>query len=428
MPGRIGSGCAVAQTNGWTSRGELVTFIRYAFMGLVLAFQLGVAQARSTDGLPPGVVLPKDVKVPSDAVVAVYLPSKERKSRFFVPGAGYWAEPGKALEQGVGGTLLSFFPAGFLAERSSDKPYGLLIAIHAAAKMEGSALRQTLSYKVYGPKSEMLLEGKQSAVGPLGDLGSGGGFYKLAQKAMQLVVVDVLTRLHPDAAKFPAGGAAKDIASSLLIDHDAAIASGTGFFINASGQVMTAAHVIHDCVQVDVKRDDKTYPSRVTASSDLLDLAVIDTDTPAARFLPFRKTYELVLGEPVTNVGFPLQKILASTPNLTRGNVSSRGALAGSVGQFQFSAPIQPGSSGGPVVSDGGELLGVTVATLNAAKLVESGALPQNVNFALDSRYAAMFLRKNKIAFTEVESNFKGDMRTGNEAALATVVSLTCYQ
>jgi hypothetical protein len=270
---------------------------------------------------------------------------------------------------------------------------------------------------VLSPKGELLLEGKQTAVAPFGDLSSGGGFYKSAQKATQLLVVDLLTKLRPDASKYPAAGAVKDVSAALLIDHENAVASGTGFFINAKGQVLTAAHVIHDCVQVDVKRDDKTFPSKVTTSSNLLDLAVIDTDTPVTRFLPFRKTYEIILGEAVTNVGFPLQKILASTPNLTRGNVSSRGALAGSVGQFQFSAPIQPGSSGGPVVSDGGELLGITVATLNAAKLVESGALPQNVNFALESRYAAMFLRKNSVAFTEVEPNFKGDIRTSNEAA-----------
>ncbi len=405
-----------------------MAFIRCAILGLALSLQLAVAHARPAETLPPGVVLPKDLKLPSDAVVAVYIPSNERQNRFYVPAGGFWAEPGKALEQSISGTLQGYFPSSFLAEAASDKPYGLLVTVHPAMKVEGGTIRQTLSYKVLSPKGELLLEGKQTAVAPFGDLSSGGGFYKSAQKATQLLVVDLLTKLRPDASKYPAAGAVKDVSAALLIDHENAVASGTGFFINAKGQVLTAAHVIHDCVQVDVKRDDKTFPSKVTTSSNLLDLAVIDTDTPVTRFLPFRKTYEIILGEAVTNVGFPLQKILASTPNLTRGNVSSRGALAGSVGQFQFSAPIQPGSSGGPVVSDGGELLGITVATLNAAKLVESGALPQNVNFALESRYAAMFLRKNSVAFTEVEPNFKGDIRTSNEAALATVVSLTCYQ
>jgi serine protease Do len=130
----------------------------------------------------------------------------------------------------------------------------------------------------------------------------------------------------------------------------------------------------------------------------------------------------------VTNVGYPLQGLLAASPNLTRGNLSSRDSLKGAVGQFQFSAPIQPGSSGGPVVSDGGELLGVTVSTLNAASLVKSGALPQNVNFALDAKYAARFLDKYNIPYLAVEPNLKGDIRIANDAALAAVVQLSCYQ
>jgi serine protease Do len=405
-----------------------MVLIRLLVLLIVGGSLAGVAHARPQSPLLPGVVLPKDVKLPGDVAVAAYLPANKREQRFFVSAGGFWAQPGKALEDSVAATLQSFFTSGFLVGPSDERPYGLLIVLHPSLKAESGSLQTTLSYKVYGTRDELLLEGKQSASAPMGDLGSGTGFYKSSQRAAQLVMVDVLTKLRPDSTKFPATATLKDFDPALLIDREAPVATGTGFFINAAGQVLTAAHVIHDCVVVDVKRDDRTFPGRVVASSNLLDLAVLDTATPAARFLPLRKNEELILGEPITNVGFPLQKILAASPNLTRGNVSSRGALAGSVGQFQFSAPIQPGSSGGPVVSDGGELLGVTVGTLNAAKLVESGALPQNVNFALDARYVAMFLRKNGIAFSEVEPNLKGDMRVGNEAALSTVLSLTCLQ
>jgi len=144
--------------------------------------------------------------------------------------------------------------------------------------------------------------------------------------------------------------------------------------------------------------------------------------------LPLRIGEETTLGEPVTNVGYPLQGILSASPNLTRGNVSARGGLKGSQGLFQFSAPVQPGSSGGPVVSDGGELLGITVGTLNASALIQQGLLPQNVNFALDARYAAKFLHQSNVEFSEVTPNAKGDMRSANEAALAAVLQLSCYE
>src|SRR5205807_9325250 len=143
------------------------------------------------------------------------------------------------------------------------------------------------------------------------------------------------------------------------------------FYCSRSGQVLTAATGFQDSVRIDVKRKDNVRPWRAAARSNVVGVAVVDTGTASPAFLRFGQGFSFELGEPVTNVGYPLQTILAATPNLTRGNVSARGGLTGSVGQFQFSAPIQPGSSGGPVVSDGGEVLGIAVGTLNALSLAK---------------------------------------------------------
>jgi hypothetical protein len=113
---------------------------------------------------------------------------------------------------------------------------------------------------------------------------------------------------------------------------------------------------------------------------------------------------------------------------VTRGNISSREALAGAVGQFQFSAPVQPGSSGGPVVSESGELLGVTVASLRVMGLLQRGVIPQNVNFALDARYAEKFMERNKIVFASVPAKRTADVHSATEATLPAVVQVSCYQ
>jgi serine protease Do len=394
----------------------------------VSALAPAASNTKAPNPLPKGVTLPKGMTLPNGTTVAAYVPAARRKSRFYVATGGFWAQPGRALEDSVTSTLQGFFGNSFIAALDDARPYGLLLVLHPELKFDQGNITTNLTYRVYDPADQLVLEGEQAGSAPIGDLSSGAGFYRSATKAMQLVLVDVIKKLTPDPTKYAAIGTLADIDVSLLVDREQQVASGTGFYINTAGQVLTAAHVVDECVVVDVKRDGVTVPGRVVASSHLLDVAVIDTGKPVERFLPLRKGNEIVLGEGITNVGYPLQKVLAASPNLTRGNVSSRGALEGSVGQFQFSAPIQPGSSGGPVVSDGGELLGVTVGTLNAAKLAESGVLPQNVNFALDARYVAQFLRKHAVPFTEVEPNFKGDMRTANDAALATVLSLSCYQ
>jgi hypothetical protein len=65
---------------------------------------------------------------------------------------------------------------------------------------------------------------------------------------------------------------------------------------------------------------------------------------------------------------------------------------------------------------------------LNAAALAKQGTIPQNVNFALEARYVVRFLQKNGLAFTSVEPNLHGDAHTANQAALAAVVSVQCYE
>lgn len=399
----------------------------YRWLGLLPAVLLAACASRmSADSLPSGSTLNTQLKLPTTATVGIYLPANYRNSRFMLGRS--WVLPGRALEDSVKAVAQHFFAGNFLVDNADDRRYGLLIAIQPEWAMEHRQVRMTMSYRVYGQGKAMLLEGKQSFAADVGDLRSSDSLFNAALRSSQLVMVDVVNRLSPSADKYPALAQLRDLEAEAYIRHDKPVSSGTGFFINANGQVMTAAHVLHDCALVEVRREDKIYPARVLASSPLLDLAVLETGIRPAKPLPLRQGQDLQLGEPVVNVGFPLQPILASSPSLTRGNLSSRSALSGSLSEFQFSAPIQPGSSGGPVVSDGGELLGVTLATLNPTPLIEKGILPQNVNFALDARYAAMFLRRSGVSFNEVPANPHGDMQTGNQAALSAAVAVACYQ
>ncbi len=372
--------------------------------------------------------LPRDIPLPSVVTLDAYLPASVLDGRIFVRNPGYYVDSGSEVRAAVNGALAAFVTDGKLVDMAAPRPAGLLLVLHPRIQFEGASLRQTVRWQVFGPGAVELARGEQVAVEDTATTMLTDAVRDATTKAMRGIFVELLTKLRPDATRFPPALEFASIPVAAMVDRENAISTGTGFFINADGEVLTAAHVLRDCLLVEAKQDGTVLPATVRARSDLLDLAVVATGKPAVRHLPFREGTDIVLGEPVTNVGFPLQSILASTPNLTRGNVSSRGALAGAAGQFQFSAPIQPGSSGGPVVSDGGEVLGVTVATLNVSRLVESGALPQNVNFALDGRYATMFLHKHGVAFDTKPANPAGSITIANEAALSTVVSLSCYQ
>lgn len=384
------------------------------------------ATAKPEQLLPRGVKLPAGVAVPNDTALAIYFPPGELKARTHLASLNLWIDPGKALDESRNSVAKKLFPNAMPASPGGAGQYGLLLAGHPEWTFAAGLLRLEMKYRVFDPAGQLLREGSQVQTANVA--GNPGAFDAVIYKAMQMVLVDVLRELAPSAAKFPATGEVSAVSPAAVVRRDKPVSAGTGFFINGAGQLLTAAHVLRDCLLIEAQQDGVDFPVTRRAESALLDLAVLDSGRETTRQLPFRKEQTLILGEPVTNVGYPLSGLLATTPNVTRGNVSARAGLKGSVGLFQFSAPIQPGSSGGPVVSDGGELLGVTVSTLNVASLVSQGLLPQNVNFALDARHAAAFLRREQVPFTEVEPRTGGGLQQANDAALGAVVQLSCYQ
>ncbi len=389
---------------------------RFAWWGMLsIAALAGAAAAAAPSGSGQ---LPKDVKLPVHVSVAIYVPAQLRRWH----GIRGPFESGRTLEDTLLSAAQLYFSDSHMAEPGADAPFGLLLALHPEFKSESGHLVYTLGYAVFATDDQPLLKATESVTVEGLDLD------RAMLQATQQAMTSMILSLHPDDSKFPPVINLKSRSLEFAANKDKPWANGTGFYFNSNGQVLTAAHVIQECVKIDVKRDDKVLPAKVLARSNVIDAAVLDTGTAAPAFLPFRRDTNFELGEPVTNVGYPLQSILAATPNLTRGNVSARGGLTGSLGQFQFSAPIQPGASGGPVVSDGGEVLGITVGTLNAVALAKEGVIPQNVNFALEARYATKFLQKNNFAFSSVDPNPHADAHTANQAALAAVVDVQCYE
>ena len=80
-------------------------------------------------------------------------------------------------------------------------------------------------------------------------------------------------------------------------------------------------------------------------------------------------------------------------PKLARGEIASLAGAQDDARHFQISAPIQPGNSGGALVDERGNVIGVVVAKLSQkAALATSGALAENVNYAVKSSYLLSFL------------------------------------
>lgn len=366
--------------------------------------------------------------VQNQTALAVYVPPAMLTSRSFIPRLGFWVEPGRALSEALHGVGARYFPAMQVVPGQGDKPYSLLLDLEPKWSAESGKLRLTVKYAVYGTDRSKLLEGSADKSVPIksGNLNASASAASLM--AMQHVMADVQARLHPEPERFPATGSTSGIDYAPLVNHEKPLRTGTAFYINKAGQLLTAAHISRDCALLEAHEAGVSFVVTAKASSDLLDVTVLDSGRARNAGLPLREGQTIELGESVTSVGYPLQGLLGDSPNLTRGNVSASKGIRGSLGLFQFSAPIQPGNSGGPIVSDRGELLGMAVSTLNAESLAKSGLIPQNVNFALDGRHVAAFLRRQAVPFDILRTDGAGSMQTANQAALSNTVQLNCYQ
>ena len=145
---------------------------------------------------------------------------------------------------------------------------------------------------------------------------------------------------------------------------------GTGVITNADGDILTSLHVVDDADAINVIFSDGTRTSaEVTSSDPESDIAVLRTDGSPEVTVPavMGASRNLRVGDPVFAVGNPL----GLTGSLSSGVVSglNRRIPTGDdtelAGLIQFDAAVNPGNSGGPLLNEAGQVIGVVTALAN---------------------------------------------------------------
>ncbi len=158
-------------------------------------------------------------------------------------------------------------------------------------------------------------------------------------------------------------------------------ALGTAFVVHPSGLLLTSHHVVRDAHAIRLRfADGSTVPARVAGADPAIDLAVLRVLPPGPesgpepgprpkvlRAAPLGKSEPVAPGDPV----LVLAMGLGLQPTITRGIVSGKdrrldltafGAAGIRSGFLQTDAPLEPGSSGGPLTDLDGAVIGVTTA------------------------------------------------------------------
>lgn len=181
--------------------------------------------------------------------------------------------------------------------------------------------------------------------------------------------------------------------------------TGTAFLV-APNVFMTNAHVADGASRIRLSSLQGNLDAEPIISDSTNDLALLRVATSnPLQPLPFRSS-GVGLAQGITTLGYPLAGLMGSGIQVTQGVISGLFGAHNDIRLLQFTAPIQPGSSGSPLLDETGAVLGVVSSTFTHA---------QNMNFAIRHSLAIALMEAANIQY-----NLQSSAQTLSAAQMVT--------
>ena len=197
-----------------------------------------------------------------------------------------------------------------------------------------------------------------------------------------------------------------------------AASSGTGFFVSTNGHMVTNNHVIEGCDVVKAHYKGRELDADVLFTDRSNDLAIIKTNIKPEKVFPVSNE-DVSLLEDIIVAGYPLGKNISASIKTFKGSVTALAGFGDNYSNFQIDASLSSGNSGGPIINQKGNVVGVAVE-----KLVEVGV--EGFNFGVKSSTLKTFASSNQIKFEPASTEELSNKELGQLITEATIY-LECW-
>jgi len=171
-----------------------------------------------------------------------------------------------------------------------------------------------------------------------------------------------------------------------------AASSGTGFYVSNAGHIISNHHVVEGCDNVKLTFKGKEVLADILAVDKMNDLAILKADLTPSKVYPVA-TEDASLLEDIIIAGYPLGKKVSAAIKTSKGSITALAGYGDNYSEFQTDAALNKGNSGGPIIDQKGNVVGVAVAHYGKESGVES------FNFGIKSSTLKTFANANGLKF-----------------------------
>ena len=196
-------------------------------------------------------------------------------------------------------------------------------------------------------------------------------------------------------------------------------ASGTGFFVSRVGHIITNYHVIDGCNVNKLSYKGKFFNADTIAVDKTNDLAILKADLTPSKVYSVA-TEDASLLENIIIAGYPLGKKVSAAIKTSKGSITALAGYGDNYSEFQTDAALNQGNSGGPIMDQKGNVVGVAVANYGKQVGVES------FNFGIKSSTLKTFANANSLKFLPPNNKDLSNKDLGQLITEATIY-LECH-